>query len=291
MAAYPLHWWQPEPEHPPEHTGIQSQTDFGISFSPTLDYSSESVGTPKNNQHAFISTFAEPAQHEHDPASIGNVVRQMSNLNDTLCTWLYGDGICADSGVPDIAWEPFAAIPAFEDKDAISEPIPQVAHLHSVQDRLSQLLRHLYDAADLALKIDATQTPEEASHQFLEDYYCLLDPAGIAERQAENDEFEEELNELEINWLGHIFVFDRPGFLREIQNAPEAIRKDLIAIALKHVPDAGGNVFSRTQYEELYCSACEDAWAWQFQVPDVDDQDEGLLLPLLKTLRRLVQNT
>ena len=69
------------------------------------------------------------------------------------------------------------------------------------------------DAADLALKVEATTIPEQASQQFLEGYYCLLEPAGIAARHEENREFHEEWDDLEINWLGHIFVADRPCFL------------------------------------------------------------------------------
>ena len=53
--------------------------------------------------------------------------------------------------------------------------------------------------------------------------------------------------------------------------------------------DASENTISRIQLEELYLSACEEAWAWQYKVPYVDDQEEGILLPLLKALRRFVK--
>ena len=139
------------------------------------------------------------------------------------------------------------------------------------------------------MKVGATTIPEQTSQQFLEDYYCLLDPAGIAARHEENREFDEEWDDMEINWLGHIFVFDRPCFLRAIQNAPEAVRKDSVSIALKHVPDANDNTISRIQLEELYLSGCEEAWAWQYKVLDVDDQEEGFLLPLVKGLRRFIK--
>ena len=73
-------------------------------------------------------------------------------------------------------------------------------------------------------------------------------------------------------------LFGRPSFLRAIHNALEAVRKDLVSIAFKHVPDASENTISRIQLEELYLSACEEACAWQYKVPDVDDQEEGILL-------------
>ena len=85
------------------------------------------------------------------------------------------------------------------EKEVTSGPVPQIVHLHSIQDRLSQLLRHMSDAADLALKVEATSIPEQAPQQFLEDYYCLSDPAGTAARHEKNREFDEEWDDMAIN--------------------------------------------------------------------------------------------
>ena len=54
----------------------------------------------------------------------------------------------------------------------------------------------------------------------LEMYWSLFEPAGIAQREEDNSVFDEEMIEVEVNFLGHLFVFDRRPFCRKLTALP-----------------------------------------------------------------------
>eukprot|EP00973_Karenia_brevis_P069467 9659035-Karenia_brevis.AAC.1 len=80
---------------------------------------------------------------------------------------------------------------------------------------------------------------------------------------------------MEVNYLGHMFVFNRPRFIEEIQLAPEDLRRDLVSLAVKHPPDRSMKNTSRSEYEDWYFSAVSEACEWQYKVPDDDDDEES----------------
>ena len=50
--------------------------------------------------------------------------------------------------------------------------------------------------------------------QFWEDYYSLLDPQGVAQQLEEEREAEKDIKELEVIWVGNLFVFQRSSSLK-----------------------------------------------------------------------------
>ena len=119
-----------------------------------------------------------------------------------------------------------------------------------------------------------------------------MDPQEIAERTEDNQRAEAETYEVEVNYLGQLFVFNRPQFLDAIQNGPEVSKTELAALALQLPPDGDVRQVSRAEVENLYFGGCEVAWEWQEQVPDCDDIEggnEGILLPLRRALRRFLR--
>ena len=124
----------------------------------------------------------------------------------------------------------------------------------------------------------------------LEMYWSLFDPAGIAQRQEDNRLFDEEMIEVEVNFLDHLFVFDRRQFLQEVHSAPDEIRRVLVNLAVNHPPRQDPRHMLRNEYEDLYFLGSTDAGEWQYNVPDEDD-DSSPLLHLLRSLRSFVRQT
>ena len=80
----------------------------------------------------------------------------------------------------------------------------------------------------------------------LEMYWSLFEPAGIAQREEDNSVFDEEMIEVEINFLFHLFVFDRRQFLQEVHSAPDEIGRVLVNLAVNHPPSLDPKlIFSR----------------------------------------------
>ena len=210
----------------------------------------------------------------------------LNSLQSDLCSKLYSreDAILSADLVEELS---IASVKSFrgdlssqglQDVSYSSDQAPEVAHLRAAQERLTMWLLHLSKAADLARKVEEApqnrNDPEKMEIQFLEDYHCLLDPVGTAENKERNRIDEEEWDDLEVQWLGNLFVFARPRFLLSIQNAPEEIWKKLISLAVKVAPDSNEHSLSKSHFEDLYFSGQEDSWAWQYKVPDVEDVDD-----------------
>jgi hypothetical protein len=278
-------WWQPEPECPPSYVGGEPG---GV----------EEIGGEVSN----CSIRDRPVAKDGDSKFVGfapnpfeGVVQHMADLNAELCIWLHGDGIghSVDHDIVELGDSPPQGL---QDVLYSSDQAPEVAHLCAARERLTMWLLHLSKAADLARKVEEApqnrNDPERTEIQFLEDYHCLLDPVGIAENKEQNRIDEEEWDDMEVQWLGHLFVFARPLFLLSIQNAPETTRKKLISLAVKVAPHSSDDSLYKSHFEDRYFSGHEGAWAWQYEVPDVEDVNdpqEGMLLPLLHALRLFVK--
>ena len=127
--------------------------------------------------------------------------------------------------------------------------------------------------------------------QFWEDYFSLLDPAGVAERLEEEREFEEEPEGLEVNWLGQIFVFQRPRFAEMIIGLPENIRAELERLAADHEPSMHTEQMSKHQFEGMHFSAAQVGYAWQYEISEPENTEGSFLVALLRALRRAVRST
>ena len=125
---------------------------------------------------------------------------------------------------------------------------------------------------------DSTQ--EAILAESCEDYYDRLDPVGVAERHQENKMIENQLCEVEVNYLGHLLVGNAPAFCDHVMaNGPPEVTAQLVAVANSLSP----SVCSNSNYEEVYFQHAESAFSWQ------EDLDDACLLNVLKLLREYVK--
>ena len=96
-----------------------------------------------------------------------------------------------------------------------------------------------------ACKVEAAigaYSPTRCIEQFLEDYYDLMDPEGVAERLRENRTVEAQFCDKEINYLGHLLVGDPAEFSRRLQETTSGVSAELVRFvgtffqARKHAP-------------------------------------------------------
>ena len=84
--------------------------------------------------------------------------------------------------------------------------------LEASKSGIARLLAYHQDAADISLKIEEGHIHVEELEEFdensfvhvLMDTYRRCVPAGIAQRETENEEIEEEFIEMDTNRLGHL---------------------------------------------------------------------------------------
>jgi hypothetical protein len=155
-------------------------------------------------------------------------------------------------------------------------------------------LEHLEKASNLAIKVEKSfSAPSDSSeawiNQFLEDYYALLDPKGIAERLLVNEDIEQELEDIDVNFLGHLFVFSRQQFQEELEKSDSTAKHALQQLAAQMPPSAHQMRISQREYETIYWDRCEEAHSWQEEVPDSEDDENSVLIKLLRAIRQHVR--
>ena len=107
---------------------------------------------------------------------------------------------------------------------------------------------------------------------------------GYIEDTMEDSSDDGEL-ELEVNWMGHLFVFGRAKFLTAIESASTShgeLAKELTNLASQVAPVAESAIISKTVFEQLFGNGHKDAYEWQESVPDAEDCDSVLLSFLTK---------
>ena len=113
-------------------------------------------------------------------------------------------------------------------------------------------------------------------------------PAGIAERVAEQEEFEKELLDHEVDgmvqYLGTLFVFNLPHYLQYTSNAPLEMRDEVKQIA-RTVQIVGGRRPPETivDFSRCFAESDQSSYAWQEHLKDED------LLKLLQLFRVAAQ--
>ena len=121
------------------------------------------------------------------------------------------------------------------------------------------------------------------------DTYRRCVPAGIAQRETENEEIEEEFIEMDTNRLGHLLAYDLEAFESDICRAHGAMFDELQALIQLRPLDARSWHLSASEYENLFSSGSQDAYAWQEEFPDDRDDLKNVLLKVLRTLRAFVR--
>lgn len=109
-------------------------------------------------------------------------------------------------------------------------------------------------------------------------------PIGIEQRLeqealAENDDFNQD-----VQWFGHLFVFERQAFVSILQEVPADLQKSLLAL-VKVVPSSDdGRIISQENFEDMYYDDCNEVFEWQERVPDEH------LEVVLEALKKLVSH-
>jgi hypothetical protein len=158
-----------------------------------------------------------------------------------------------------------------------------------VAARRQELIDHLQRAARLARNAEIAgqrnySTQQEIEDYFLEDYYMLLDPDGVAETLAENKLVEGRLCNIEVNYLGHLLVGDPNGFCKRLEEEPSDVSAELIEIAGVRPASSGSHrIMSHSEYEDAYLSHVSDAFEWQ------ESMNEELCLRVMRLLREHVK--
>lgn len=140
-------------------------------------------------------------------------------------------------------------------------------------------------AAMLANKANWAPDVDSPSFQpFLGDSCSAMRPIGIEERLeqealAENDDFNQD-----VQWFGHLFVFERQAFVSILQEVPADLQKSLLAL-VKVVPSSDdGRIISQENFEDMYYDDCNEVFEWQERVPDEH------LEVVLEALKKLVSH-
>ena len=87
---------------------------------------------------------------------------------------------------------------------------------------------------------------------FLEDYYDLLDPAGIDERIQYNRHVEEDLLGIETSYMGHLLVNDVDKFRSLVRTGAEKCVRELLEIADSMEVTITSTPQCRNAYGDLY---------------------------------------
>jgi hypothetical protein len=174
-----------------------------------------------------------------------------------------------------------------EKGDDGSEILEQLrTHLQQQHGVINSILKHLTRAAKIAKSAEESHAKEPFEciiDVFMEDYYDLMDPQGIAERRSSNWRIESEQCNVEVNFLGSLLVHDASSYLARIQNAPAHLHDELACLAQSGSSITASNwASSEEEYHDLFWSHNDAAFSWQSHFSD------EMLLRALDTLRAYV---
>ena len=110
----------------------------------------------------------------------------------------------------------------------------------------------------------------------------MHDPEGVEKRHAHNKMIENRLCEVEVNYLGHLFVGDLVRFAMELGGGPPDVRAQLVSIA-KRISSSSCLCMSELDYEEAFESCSNCACSWQ------EALDNECLLKVGRLLRKHVR--
>jgi len=116
---------------------------------------------------------------------------------------------------------------------------PFLEYLDVTRRSSAAALAFMHEALGIAVAIedgtmstyDVAELPDGSLASFLLEQYRWSVPAGIAQRRAENEEIEHQMDEEEIDkivqYFGMLFVFNLPTYLRYLAKAQKEFRGDL----------------------------------------------------------------
>ena len=162
-------------------------------------------------------------------------------------------------------------------------------HLEDIRAVIDKTLEHLSSAAEIAASADKSSSDESLDDRisvFLHDYYFLLDPQGIREREEDNERSDIEIADMELNQLGHLFTFDRAQFWEKVRAAPDEVRQGLEAFGAIHSPPDYVQASAFDDYLTMYIHRDPMAFAWQEAYQDRHKDDE--LMVLIRFLQAIV---
>ena len=81
---------------------------------------------------------------------------------------------------------------------------------------------------------------------------------------------DEDILELEVNWLGNLFVFQRRRFQEFVHTLPDERKERLKELATHHSLAKVQVNMSKSNFESHFLSANHAAYAWQYEVLDSD---------------------
>jgi len=144
-----------------------------------------------------------------------------------------------------------------------------------------KVLAHLEQAAALACKAEMHREDDGLDaffNQFLEDYCCLLDPAGVAKRREENRLVEEEFKDLSAYIAGHLSPYSRSQFWSIMHCVPKGV-EDALSIMGEQVQErVAATSIKIADVERLYHT--QDS-CWQDEYSDEEE-----LLTVRRVIRR-----
>lgn len=146
-----------------------------------------------------------------------------------------------------------------------------------------KVLGHLEQAAALPCKAEVHREDDDLDacvNQFLKDYCCLLDPAGVARRREENRPVEEEFKDLSAYISGHLFTYSRSQFWSIMHCVPKEVEDALSFLSEQVQKRVTATPIKISDVERLYHTH-DSCWQDEYS-------DEEELLIVRRVIRRAV---
>ena len=111
---------------------------------------------------------------------------------------------------------------------------------------------------------------EEQADELISDCYRFLDKDSIAEREAEDEAYEQEFFEMEVNRFGTLYVYAAEDFGELTLCFPSAFQQQCSRIRSEcglrsvHKPQR----LDVSSFESLYLDHADEAFEWQEPLPD-----------------------
>ena len=233
-----------------------------------------------------------------DPPNLDHirmVSQELETLKANLCATLYGEGI--NPGVLHLYFSTFddGEHKGMDDEDGMDSHI-----LHNTEDlrddHLDEIRRNiaksLFCLEDWALWKKRGYSDEEASSAVEGRFECGhigRTPDGWVYIEEDFDaEDETELQNMEMNRLGHMFTFRRAEFWQYCRCAPDDLRRSVTTFAVNHPMVQLAPDLAFPDFERAYFDNAVAAFEWQEHYSDSDEADD--LVALLQMLRALVNS-
>ena len=291
--------WQPEPAC--AFNELLGYDDLRERFSPVPSGDSlmqQTSETAPDTHVVFLSDVAKVSD-ELD-VLISGLCDRLYSFSRSLCdavasipdAQLVEDGVCVEN-----VERPTCPSPTGWEGSSHLDENASLEYLEMAGPRLAELLERFRQCGDVAVRIecgdlsafDVEEAGENSMDAFLFETFRWVVPEGIAQRRAEDEEYEKQMEEEERDMrrarLGHMFTFDRQHFWKLLGDIPKELRKELVEFGLTHPPRFTNDFIERSAFEEVYFKDVEVAHSWQEEWSDEHEDDD--LLVLLRFLRKI----